>query len=218
MSIAFDGSLPDDSLSIALDGLLPDDSMSIALDDSLPDDWTVADVIFTRTNETREIRTEMIHGNTRYLHESMCATAFKCFLISLALPVFTAAVMAFRIVRTLVVSIKTLSLSVLVKELALIALAPYYALRMEGWALYGMFVPLEAKIHLPEVEREWSSGSRRESINVAMGWKRAVDFFANEHSRVSFYLAACFQPYGRTDDDNVASVTPIVASGASPST
>jgi hypothetical protein len=135
----------------------------------------------------------------------------KCFAILIGLPFYTAAVMGTHAIRS-----ATLLTTYLVKgemqeavasvaqEIWAIVKAPFYAIAMMFWTLPGIFDPLPNRSIIARLEAEWSGSERQyDLLRMRKGEKfppSLFEYFTDRHSKVTFFLAFCFQPKGSLND------------------
>lgn len=187
-------------------------------------------------------RVELIDLSTgkRYLDEPLLKIAFKCFLIAIGLFPFTLAYIGFQALRAPILMTTTLIRSsvelicnfgsesilnftvsllyeipaVLIQGIANAVRAPFYAIRMGFAALYGIVFPLQGRVSVGEIEKQWRfNASRRldpwhrgDDTQRAQAWN---SLFTDRHSPYVFFLAYCFQSFGKIDDPQVVSAVPL---------
>ena len=139
----------------------------------LPKGWMTAEVKFRHRDGKEDIRTEIIDLKTqkRYLHEPLRMTAFKCFQLSIGIPFYTAAYLAWNLIRIPTTTIGSLvdgvekvfssatcgqvvqrlfdtawtGVGSVVKGIWTIVRTPFYAIQMFFGALTGIFFPLQGR-------------------------------------------------------------------------
>lgn len=191
--------------------------------EKLSEGWVSAEVTFRRRDGREETRIEIIDLKTknRYLHEPMRTTAFKCFGLVLFTLVYLAAYLAFHLVRAISVTLTTVieggtrnQIGAVLKEgIWTLVRAPFFALRMEFAALYGMFKPLEGRKWVADIESKWHQKASRYDLGFAEPDLTLGAFcwgaFADPNFSYTCFLAICMQPFGKTIDPHILAVKEI---------
>lgn len=186
--------------------------------EALPAGWANAKVIFRHRNGQEESRIEIVDlkTKTRYFHEPMRLTALKCFELFVFTGVYLAAYLAFHVVRTFCMALETASrtrsllstTAACLEGIWAVVRAPFYALKIEFAALYGIFQPLEGKAAIGQIEQDWHQKSRQSDLGQTV---REMPFevlclnaFTDAKFPYTFFLASCMQPIGPLSDSHIA--------------
>jgi hypothetical protein len=96
--------------------------------------------------------------------------------------------------------VKTLAITVV----ALVK-APFCAIAMEFCAIGAIISPLDWRVRVGDVERFWRGTDRFDnmSMNDENFPNKVYDFFTNNNSQNTFFLAYCFQPWGSLNDSHI---------------
>jgi hypothetical protein len=207
------------------------------LDTEVPEGWERKTVQFRHRDGTLETRVEIIDLETkqRYLNEPLVQTAFKCLGIVIGLPFFTAGYIAYQAVRATSIAVTTLYRATrsLFQDSSLVRVAidlafeipatliqavwnsvqaPLYAFPMALAALIGIVLPLQGRVYVGAIEKAWKGGTPIQMDPWHRGDtddrdRACTTLFTDRNAPYVFYLAACFQSFGRTDDPHVVSVS-----------
>ncbi len=200
--------------------------------ETLPDGWWTGEF---RTQKGRYY--DQVDPNTglRYWHEPMCATALKCALLLVFIPIYLSIYVAWHVIRAPIVAtvlslraadafirnpskdhLQSLGLALIweapksiCKSIWYIVRAPFYAIAMEFAALYGVFCPTKARVWVGNVERQWHEVDLKSDIRYSRDSARPFlwNALTNPDSKNTFYAAFCMQPWGGINDCNIIETT-----------
>jgi hypothetical protein len=143
--------------------------------------------------------------------------AFKCFLVLIAFPFYSAGVMATHLVRCITLVSYNLyqkdfseSLLSLSQEIVAVVKVPFYGLAIEFSAILGLLLPLPMRSLIASLERDWSGSEKKDSFFRIKDQnekdEKLKNYFINRHSKLTIFLAHCFQPLGKLNNpERVAS-------------
>jgi len=202
--------------------------------EALPNGWATYAVTFLHRNGIKETRYEIVDLKTknRYYHEPMSMTALKCFELVLGLPIFLATYIGWNIIRTPLVAVATVLVSLgrwishpnktqfvqLLKDIAwtapkcilqgiwTVVRAPFYVIAMEFAALYGIFRPIEGKKILGDLQLALHQRPRTHDVRYQdpnLDPMFILKAIADKDFDKTFYIAFCMLPLGKLDDSHI---------------
>lgn len=207
--------------------------------ETLPEGWRTYQVTLGRDGYTRLETFDEKRGD-RYVHEPMRMIAFKCVLLVLFTPVYLIGYLGFQFLRTPLTSGFVICQSLyrtgknpslpqmkqlgkdcfltapacFVRGMWAIVKAPFYAMALQGAALYGVFSPLEGRVWIGFLERNWhgTKGHRDDFSYLlktsSLSRSTACSLLDKNFSH-TLYLAFCMQSLGKIEDSYLIEKKPV---------
>lgn len=180
--------------------------------ETLPPGWNNARVTYSwHGKEKRKIQILDSRSGMLYMQEPMAITAFKCFLLTFAVPFYFVGYTLLHLLRLPLVTLCNCSPVAFFKQLWKIVKIPFHWIGMQFAALYGIFKPLEGRAVFGKVEKSLHDGkSRLEAVGY---WKirfSCSKFFwmtlLNRQITHSLFIGFCMQSLAKIPDRRITRV------------